>query len=178
MYLACSCFDSWPDKKISVLWHFLTPSPLLNIKAPGLLNKLICGHYWVISTGSGVCVCVSHLVFESAGPSSVPDSGSLQQHCFRLEIKARRVCAHNTHTYRYDWHTITYSLNLKSWFYSALNSVVSSPHYTWNMRKMPGEIVWMCHGGDRADYTCSMHFLTFFFVRFLCSFLRYLPVSA
>lgn len=58
------------------------------------------------------------------------------------------VCAHSTHAYKYDWHTITCSLNLKGWFYLALSNVVSCPNvgtsikaeYTSNTSKIPSEI--------------------------------------
>lgn len=44
---------------------------------------------------------------------------------------------------------------LRAGIYLALDNVVS--------RKMPSEIVRLCHGGDWVDNTCSMHFLTYNF---------------
>lgn len=80
------CFD--------ICWH----PPLLNIKAPGFLNKLICGHSRVISHWY-VCVCAFLVLWISRA-----------QRCARLWQSAAapllpwkwgtRVCAHSTHTYK------------------------------------------------------------------------------
>lgn len=106
-----SSFYSWPEKKM--LWHFLH-SPLSNMKAPGLFNKLICWQSGRISTG---CVCLR--VSPSCGlkqESVVPDSGSLQQHGSALK--------RSIHTFKNDWHTIKCALNPQGWMYLALSSVV------------------------------------------------------
>ena len=115
---------AWQKEK-SVLLHFLDTPPLLHIKAPGLLNKLICGplssdFHWCVCA----CVCVRFLAFFSnqqrwprlwqsaAAPPSPWNRGT-----------SMCVLTHKKH----NWHTITCSPNRRGRFYLALNSVVSCP---------------------------------------------------
>lgn len=77
---------------------------------------------------------------------------------FVLKLRHTRVHIALTHVDITDIQSLVFSI-LRAGIYLAHDNVVS-----WGeklSRKMPSEIVRMCHGGDWVDNTCSMHFLTY-----------------
>lgn len=177
---------AWQKKKshcFDISWH----PPLSIIKAPGLLNKLICGHSWVVSTlcmyvSVCLCACVYVYLFSVLNQRGSVVSRTLavsSSTAFCLAVEAHVfVCTALTHTNTTDIQSLVPSI-LRTGFILALNSVGSCPNvwtsikakYSSTTRKMPSEIAWMCHGGDWADHICSMHFLTYI----ICPFVR--PLS-
>lgn len=98
-------------------------------------------------------------------------------------LRHTRMC---THTYKYDWHTITCLLNLKGWFYLALNSVLTCPNVGTSIKAETNtspvklfECAMEVTGLTTHALCISLHTSFFFpFVCFVSGILCYWHVSA